>query len=471
MVGLHHKSTGCILWLFLLFCSKVPAQSFLELIAPQYHWESAFHVHFRSHPYDSLNYQRASEVKWANGMLWRKPYEKLARKNFFLAPILQHINYNTVQGLESSIITYYKPNKTVTISGKLNYGLSDKVIRPYGSVWKELNPNHSLFLGMGNALVQFNNTPAIVPRANTVNTILYQKNYAKYYDLYTVNLGHIYRINTQSAHIQIKNTLALNRNNPVKNSSAYYIYNNTNNIFSSNNPLFPLDYEAPAFRSHKEWLHTLHIQWSGAPIKKDGFSYFQSILLGIKMAYPFQIDTATPTTNSNIEGLALNTLDTENYKAHARLILQHKQIVNSKTIGTFSSFFQIGGFLKKGNLPFTAFMHFNGNQTAVMRGAYLEVFGLLPYYERSTDKTFGQLHLEHNFKGLLLQKIPFVKELNWHSIFSVKRLLVQGQSAYSELGIGIGNIGFGNHKIFRLDYFQSYSNSQYFKGFRVGLVF
>jgi len=46
-------------------------------------------------------------------------------------------------------------------------------------------------------------------------------------------------------------------------------------------------------------------------------------------------------------------------------------------------------------------------------------FGLLNYYEFVTD-TYGSLHLEHNFGGKLLGKIPFLRKLNLREIIGIK---------------------------------------------------
>jgi hypothetical protein len=72
----------------------------------------------------------------------------------------------------------------------------------------------------------------------------------------------------------------------------------------------------------------------------------------------------------------------------------------------------LGTFLKTKEIPFVDFKHFNGNETLVVRGPYLEVFHLLPYYMLSTDSSFATLHLEHNFQGQLIKYIPILSEFN-----------------------------------------------------------
>jgi len=106
-----------------------------------------------------------------------------------------------------------------------------------------------------------------------------------------------------------------------------------------------------------------------------------------------------------------------------------------------------------------------------MRGAYLEVFGLLPYYEFSTNGKYLQGHLEHNFKGFLWQKLPLIKVLNLHTIVSLKTLYTQGRNPYKELAIGLGNIGIGKTKILRVDFFKSLRKQEVNTAIRFGLVY
>ena len=67
------------------------------------------------------------------------------------------------------------------------------------------------------------------------------------------------------------------------------------------------------------------------------------------------------------------------------------------------------------------FKHFNGNQTRVGTGQnYLDKFNLLSYYERSTNETLAEIHLEHNFEGFVMNRIPLLKLLKSNLIIGSK---------------------------------------------------
>lgn len=96
-------------------------------------------------------------------------------------------------------------------------------------------------------------------------------------------------------------------------------------------------------------------------------------------------------------------------------------------------------------------------------------FSQLNYYEFVAD-TYTTLHLEHHFNGKILSFIPLIKKLKLREIAFIrgaygtlsdasKDINVEGfkysapnQQVYFEYGFGIENIGFGNLRIFRVDF-------------------
>lgn len=91
-------------------------------------------------------------------------------------------------------------------------------------------------------------------------------------------------------------------------------------------------------------------------------------------------------------------------------------------------------------------------------------YSLLDYYEFVTD-TYASLHVEHNFNGKFLSRIPLLKKLNLREIVGVKGVwgeisdknialsasninYVAPTKGYYEYSVGIGNI----FKVFRIDF-------------------
>lgn len=107
-----------------------------------------------------------------------------------------------------------------------------------------------------------------------------------------------------------------------------------------------------------------------------------------------------------------------------------------------------------------------GNQSY---GLVQNTFAQLNYYEFVAD-TYTTLHLEHHFNGKILSYIPLIKKLKLREVAFIrgaygtlsdasKNINVEGmkysapdQQIYYEYGFGIENIGFGNIRIFRVDF-------------------
>jgi len=107
-----------------------------------------------------------------------------------------------------------------------------------------------------------------------------------------------------------------------------------------------------------------------------------------------------------------------------------------------------------------------GNQSYSLAS---NTFAQLNYYEFVAD-TYTTLHLEHHFNGKILSYIPLIKKLKLREVAFIrgaygtmsdasKAINVEGfkysapsDHIYYEYGFGIENIGFGNLRIFRVDF-------------------
>ena len=129
-----------------------------------------------------------------------------------------------------------------------------------------------------------------------------------------------------------------------------------------------------------------------------------------------------------------------------------------------------GKFLNAGNIAFIDYKHFNGNQTHIGQTArYLNVFNLLPYYSNSTNDSYFEVHSEYNDSGFIMNKIPLLNKLKSTLILGFHNLAIPDRKPYSEVSIGLDNLGFGKFKLFRVDYVRSYQNGNQRDGVVFGL--
>ena len=107
-----------------------------------------------------------------------------------------------------------------------------------------------------------------------------------------------------------------------------------------------------------------------------------------------------------------------------------------------------------------------GNQSYSLAA---NTFAQLNYYEFVAD-TYTTLHLEHHFNGKILSYIPLIKKLKLREIAFIRgaygtlsdaskainvaefKYSAPSEHIYYEYGVGIENIGFGNLRIFRVDF-------------------
>jgi hypothetical protein len=95
-----------------------------------------------------------------------------------------------------------------------------------------------------------------------------------------------------------------------------------------------------------------------------------------------------------------------------------------------------GGFLQRDSVAVPDYQHFNGNKV-VIASPYLSSFQLLPYYEYSnTSTSFFQLNLEHHFNGMLTNKIPLFRKLNWHLVTGVNGFYLNSSATISNPLLG-----------------------------------
>ena len=181
------------------------------------------------------------------------------------------------------------------------------------------------------------------------------------------------------------------------------------------------------------------------------------------------VNKKIPTIHLNYsKGFASSIKGYEFDKFEARI----SQAIDISNKGNFKYNFKGGTFLGSAeNIAFMDYHHFNGNQLRIAHGNTMDRFNNLPYYRLSTIKNYSELHVEHNFQGFILNKIPLVKHLNFNLIMGVHALAAKNQNPYQEFSIGMNNIGWGKFRFLRVDYIRSYQSGFSSDVFVFGLSF
>lgn len=372
------------------------------------------------------------------------------------------LSFNTVQGWNFGTGFSYSDWKNeekgtrTSIDLKMNYGISDDRLRVNGKYWHQFNNQNyaNLTVSGGSTVQQFNRDEPISPFINSIASLFFKDNYMKIYNLEFLKLEYGKDI---ANGVYLNGKIIFEQRKPLFNTTDFSFFNKED-IFSSNNPLNPNDYNNPAFEKH-------HL---------TKFNLNTKINFGNKYA-------SRPDGKYNMRNEKYPTLYVEYEKAFAGSEKKYEfdqintQIKYNHTFGNKGNFglnIKAGKFFNANQISFVDYQHFNGNQTHTgFTGSYLNVFNLMPYYTNSTNDSYFELHSEHNDRGYIMNKIPLLNLLKSNLILGYHLLAIPNRTPYSEISVGLDNLGFGKVKIFRVDYVRSYQNGFQNDGIMVGLKF
>ena len=362
---------------------------------------------------------------------------------------LAGINFNTVQGYYNNMRFNFRKNydefrKFLSVNATFGYGLSDKRFRATASATYKFNNISRPFITLSGGVKteQFNASQPISPLINSVSSLFFEDNYLKIYDRSYVQFS--YNEELFNGFLLISN-ISYNRRKPLFNTTDQTFFNDNDKAYTSNNPLDPTAYGIAPFSEHT--IFKLNVTTR----IRFGQKYF---------SYPnsrFRIpNNYYPTLFLSYEKGFASSISDYNFDALKIRVAQGFDLGNK---GNFQFNLKAGTFFNAEAIAFMDFKHVNGNQTHVGTSSnYLNTFNNLPYYSLSTNSSYFEGHIEHDFKGFILGKIPLLNTLNYNLILGAHMFTNADISPYYEFSIGIDNIGFKKFRLLRFDYVRSYQN-------------
>lgn len=397
---------------------------------------------------DSLN-KKQGKLKVYNVFhkgLNRTKYTVNGNHSWGIEPLLLGLEYNTVEGLVISAYPYYnrylkKIKTNFSFEPNFRYGLSNTHLNMWADIifrtrdWntdKKIKRQTWIFSG-GKRVSQFNKDNPVTTLANSISTLLYGDNYMKIYENYygSVNFSKRYegglRFNV--------NALYENRM-PLDNTTDFVIFKNNRKNLTPN--FAYKDTVAYPSVSHQAFIVSFDVSI------KPGQRYIQ--YPNRKMSLGSNYPTFSLNYSKGIPGVFGSDVNFDKWRFS---ISDDK---NLKLAGLLKYKIGIGGFLNSKKVFIQDYQHFNGNRV-VRASEYVNSFQLAPYYNNSTTSSFYTYgHLEHHFNGLITNKIPLFKRLNWNLVGGGNAFYVNGKNNYVEVFAGLENI----LKIFRVDFVAAY---------------
>ena len=376
---------------------------------------------------------------------------------------LGSLSFNTVQGynFDSGFkYTNWKNQESkgiyTSISTKLNYGFAEDRLRVTGQFIHRFNNQNyaTLYMTGGSSVKQFNPNEPISKVINTISSLAFKNNFMKLYNLESAAIGY----NQDVANgVNLNGKIEYQQRKPVFNNTDFSFFNK-DELYTSNNPLAPNDFTTPGFEKHHltkiNLLAKINFgnKYSSRPDGKFNIrnEKYPTLYLGYEKA------------------IAANEKKYEFDHFNTRLTYD----LTLKNKGVLGLNLKAGKFLNADNIAFIDYKHFNGNQTHIGQSArYLNVFNLLPYYSNSTNDSYFEAHSEYNDKGYIMNKIPLLNKLKSTLTLGAHALSTPNNKPYTEITVGLDNLGFGKFKMLRIDYVRSYQNGFQGDGVVFGLKF
>ena len=366
----------------------------------------------------------------------------------FTSP-LDKISFNTVQGWNSNLGVFYSKRyddykRFMNIDVTANYGEADDRLRATGRFYFKFNSIKRNYIQLkgGIKTEQFNSQNPISRTENLVSTLLFEDNYMKLYDKTFVQASYGQELFNG---VNIGTNIAYEKRKPLFNNSNYVLLNDKDDVYFSNNPLDKTAYNTPSFKEHNMLKFNVNTR----------INFAQNYL-----SYPdgkYNVNTGKfPTLYLGYEKGFNASKEIYNFDEF-KIRLTHS--VTLGAMGKFRYNLKGGLFSNADDIAFMDYKHFNGNEIhLVTDGNYNNSFKNLPYYSLSTNKNYAEAHLEHNFKGYILNKIPLLSKLNFNLIAGAKLASSDAFKPYTEFSLGVDNLGFGKYRFLRVDYVRSYQS-------------
>lgn len=353
-------------------------------------------------------------------------------------PLINSLNFNTVEGgvllIAPQWRKQYEGRKSLNITPEFRYGFANKHFNPSLSLNYSFGKKYfqSLQISGGKKVFQFNNAAPISESINTIYTLMREQNFMKIYE------ADFLRINYNSGignGLNFSGAVQFQNRRPLNNLPDIAFWKNfPDRTFTSN---YPSELGAGAMVSHRALLLSVGFSWV------PGTKYIE---------YPdrkVNIGSGYPTFNLSVTKALPGIFGADANYTKWRLNISDE--MNLGLAGELKYAFTTGGFLQRDKVYEPDQIHFMGNQV-IFASAFTNSFQLAPYYRYSnTASLYGAANLEYHLNGLLTNKIPGFKKLNWFLVIGANGLLIEKGNYYLEYFAGLENI----FKVLRVDYIRS----------------
>lgn len=369
-------------------------------------------------------------------------------------PVLRSLMYNTVEGFAIKYgLTYRKvfgDRRSYSIRPELRYGFSNQKLTGSlsGNYFYDPLKRASVGVSFGNGIFDLNNLGSMTLLGNSINSLLYEKNFSKFYEKSFFNINTTREL---AAGLQGSLSFDYTRNHTLTNTTDFKFFDNKEREFTSNNPFSPTT-ETPLFPTYTSTSATASLTYTFGQkyiTRPDGKFYTESKFPRITALY-----------KKGFNGLLGSDVDYDFIKAEI-----YQDRIGLGLWGYTSFLVGAGKFLNNSSMYYPEYKHFAGNISTIFP-PNLRKFQYLEFYQFSTNQQYFEAHLEHNFAGFFLNKVPLLRKAKLEEFIGGGYLSSPEKRNYKEFYFGLQRL------VLRVSYGFAYDGAKKIsQGFRISYGF
>jgi hypothetical protein len=378
------------------------------------------------------------------------------RETYSFISLIDALNFNTVEGLVINFRATYTKRLDSSFLGEKVFQMTPNI--RYGFTNHHLNAAMSssysyvrkytstITVAGGKDVFQFNNEHPIRARDNTLTTLLLEKNLMKIYEAWFASINVRKELGeglTLTAAAKFQDRM------PLDNTTDFVLREREKQVYTPN---YPIELINTNISRHQALIGDVSVTW------QPGAKYIE--FPGRKLSIGSRYPQLTFSYTKGIDGLLGSDVHYDKW----RFIISDD--LKLKLAGKLDYRLSFGGFLNSRKVQVPDYQHFRGNQI-VFASEYLNSFQLAPYYLNSTTAAFySGLNFEYHLNGLLTNKLPLIRRLNWQLVTGTNAFYVNQNNNYVEVFAGFENM----FRVLRVDLVQAFSaGNRAYSGIRIGL--
>lgn len=359
-------------------------------------------------------------------------YRSYNKKSVTFDPVATSVFYNTVEGLGLKYAVNWRQGfedgRYYNVKPEARYGFASEKFNANIKSKYLFDPtrNGSISVGFGSEVANLNSNQQTNLLQNTINTLVFGKNVAKFYERRFFNIE-ASREFAPSFELKISADYA--RRNALTNSNFTSFRSSPE--FTSNNPFAPEDESSLLFPKHKALVISGTLAYTVAQkyiTRPDGRFYIESDYPRIELNY-----------KRGLQGVFGSSVD---YDFISLEIYQKK--LHFGMFGKSSILVGAGKFLTSKSLNYPDWKHFRANQSIVFDPDERN-FQFLDFYIFNTTRQYFEAHFQHNFGSFFFSKIPLLKKLKLEEIIGSAYLSSPEKRNYNEFYFGVKRLNFRIH--------------------------